>query len=1160
MTSSYKKSGVAGGSYYTDCMTGETSRSKTTDDYYSGTGKEPPGTWYVGLKADGTRSSILGLIDGQIFDAENVQNDVKKFSALINGAHPESGEDLVKNVGAENRVALHDFTVSAPKSVSVLWSQADQPTKIAIEMAQHKGARAFQDFMSTKSYVRTGKNGVNKVAAPLMGAMFAHGSSRENDPQLHTHCVNFNVCERPDGKTGALEAKTILKWQGAATSLYHADLAWEVRKLGFGITRKENLFEVAGVPDEVCLAFSQRRQQIVEAVKAKLEQLGLDPDAKLASRGMFQAATIETRNLKNELTREQLISIWRERGAALGFSEKDVTALMSEMPAIELSDDELLKEARLAVEEITENHAIFKEAALVTKIAVQLVGRASSEQILRAVEIVKEKDLLSTFSDRRTTNASMTAEEKVNAEESREIIFTTREMLVLETQMLKLADRKDGQHILQNVDLPSTLDPEQREAALKATQDINAVTVIEGAAGAGKTFTCASIARAYESNGYEVTGLANSWSAALNLKDAAGLENGRAITGWLNGVQLGKIAINEKSLIVLDEAGMIGSKNMKQILELCKDAGAKVILLGDTLQQKSIAAGDPLRCITKQNGTSRLDIIRRQVSLSERKAVNLFFAGKAKEALGVYADKLHCHDTLDATNAAIINSWQSSRLNNPQQTHLILAMDKKSVHELNLLAHDARKAAGELGESILIKTMDCKKDELVELSVKDQVVFRTNDQNQGVFNRVEGTLELIDGDKLYVQTKERLVEIDTTLEKWQHKDGGLALQHAYATTVFASQGLTVDRVFVKDALGLARASAGVAMSRHREHCEIHVDMQVRYEAKMATTPADDWHEFSKFEKEECVARMGTSWSGEREKHSTLDFEDWQSLGARVNAEKETTVQALVDQKNKLIEQKIAALQDPKKLSLADRLRLAVTAEKDLGDHRVGQADDESKKLSIQNFASPQERLNDLIKNTKTPILVNKPLPFQLSDAYKIDAPKPSKLAISTGIERLRDKEIDDDVITEAGKQGFITFDSDGQSVFLGRRPYDGGLVLALHSTQEDQKTEALRHRYPPILHGDPAQVDIVKTGEDAMALWSIQDRKEEIRSTVIVTSGREEALSLPHVQEVMEKSAVVRRYDMSQGKGEMSELNINTAQEQARQAQEQAQKDRELHR
>ena len=605
MTVSYKKSGASGASYYTDCMAED--GSKSVDDYYTGSAKEPPGSWYVGPDSRNSRFSTLGLVDGQRFGTQESSNDVDRFHSLTSGFHPEDGSKLVQNAGDSGRVSFHDFTLSAPKSVSVIWSQADETTKASIELIQERSSRTFLDFMSSKSYSRQGKGGVIKSAAPLRGALFGHGSSREDDPLLHTHCVVMNVCERENGTTGALETMEMMRWQGAAASLYHAGLAWGMRNLAFSIEKIDNLFEVTGVPQHALEAFSQRRAQIVAAVKRKLQDMGLEPDAELASRGLFQAATIETRNAKSELTREELIAIWHARGVELGFTQAEVTTLMDAGPIANLTGEQLLEEARVAVKELTTNHAIFKEPALLTKIAVHLVGRASPEQILQAVETIKQKDLLTT--------------ESVNKAGLTEQIFTTREMLVLERQMLVLADRKDGKHVLPRVDLPLSLDPEQRLAAIAATSDSNAVSVVEGTAGAGKTFTMEAISRVYEANGYTVTGLSGSWSAALNLQEAAKLTDAHAITGWVNSVRAGRININDKSMVVVDEAGMVGSRDIKNVLDLAKKAGAKVILLGDTLQQKAIAAGDPLRVIAQQNGSSRLDIIRRQYDAADRASV-----------------------------------------------------------------------------------------------------------------------------------------------------------------------------------------------------------------------------------------------------------------------------------------------------------------------------------------------------------------------------------------------------------------------------------------------------------------------------------------------------------------------------------------------------------
>lgn len=118
--------------------------------------------------------------------------------------------------------------------------------------------------------------------------MFRHGSSRENDPQMHIHAVVFNVVELGDGSTAALEAKEILRWQGANASLYHAGLAYDLRKMGFPIKKIGNLFEIEGVPEKVLKAFSQRRAAMLKAVGKEMEKRGLDVSD--ATRGLMQHA------------------------------------------------------------------------------------------------------------------------------------------------------------------------------------------------------------------------------------------------------------------------------------------------------------------------------------------------------------------------------------------------------------------------------------------------------------------------------------------------------------------------------------------------------------------------------------------------------------------------------------------------------------------------------------------------------------------------------------------------------------------------------------------------------------------------------------------------------------------------------------------------------
>ena len=1119
MTVSYVKSG-GNGAYYTDCMTVE---GKTADDYYTQQvdSIEPPGVWYAGPRPDGTRNvHAIGIIDGQTFgSASDISDDVDRFATLVQGFNPETGVKLVQNAGERGRVALHDFCVSAPKSISVIWAMAGGELKSGIENAQKAGAREHLDFMSSKSFSRQGKGGLIKTPAPLMGAIFEHASSREGDPQLHIHCVMLNVCQRPDRTTGALQTMEMMRWQGAAASLAHAKMAWELRKLGLPIEKKGKLFEVAGVSPDVLKHFSKRREQIEKAVNQRLSESGLDPLEYRKHGKLHDKVAIDTRSNKPAMTREELQKVWDLEGAKLGFTQADVEALRNDEPMVEMSREELLEAARNTVSELTEHKAVFKEPDLLAALAVSLVGLASPEQIKRAAEDVKTLDLLTTMT--------------VNRAGLDEDLFTTREMLLLEQTMLKLADRKDGAHVLckedelelpaqltQNqhdvavrattdtnavsviehskdldprkikhakpshgaVQLPSTLLEEQRKAAVNALADGNAVSVIEGTAGAGKTFTMASISREFERHGYEVTGLASGWVAAKNLQKSAKLSSGRAIAGWVNDVAKGKIRLHDKSLIVLDEAGMVGTRDMVSVLQIAKDAGAKVILLGDTLQQGSVSAGAALRVISKEIGSSRLNEIFRQKDLKQREAVHDFFAGKAAKGLDSYVARgnVHFAEGAEATDRLVIEKWMQSRTAHASQSHLMMASDNASVNNLNELAHAARKAAGEIGDGLMLKTMDCKEPEdRVEMSVGDQVVFRKNSQKDDVFNRTRGVIEKIEDGTLSVRIEEdnSLVEVDTRDPKWQHEDGGLELQLGYAISTYSSQGLTADRTILKDSTSLDRASAGVGMSRHREDCQVVVDKQVRYEAKMSQVRDDEWKHISTFSDEECLARMAKSWSSEREKTSTLDFERWEKASAQVDIKAEMDMKAL-HEAHKTASHEI------------ERIR--------------------------ENAAADVEQ-------------AGKVFPFQCVPGYILPAPKPTAKVVQDGTDALTLRDVESDIAFFAKEQGFLSFQDAQTPVFVGYIPDADGVKPVCLYGGDEPRTEALRNRFPPILKGDDSSKDVavVSTGMDALHLQSLQLLEGMPRSTVIVSGDRDDSLSLPHIRNMVQKAEKVERHDKS---------------------------------
>ena len=489
--------------------------------------------------------------------------------------------------------------------------------------------------------------------------------------------------------------------------------------------------------------------------------------------------------------------------------------------------------------------------------------------------------------------------------------------------------------------------------------------------------------------------------------------------------------------------------------------------------------------IAKAIGSTRLDAIFRQKDPTERQAVYDFFAGRAKEGLAIYAarDQVLFAPSAEAAEQQLIEAWMGSRQAHGDKQHLIIALDNVSVRQLNSMAHAARQAAGDIGPGVPLKTMDClTPQEHVEFSVNDEVVFSVNAQGDQVFNRNRGTLERIGEGVLWVrlQGSGALVRVDPKDEKWQHVDGGLALQLGYCISTYSAQALTADFTFLKDSTVLDRASAGVGMSRHRSGCQVFVDKALRHAAKMRHVLADEWTPLSAFTDEECLARMAAGWSAQKEKTSTLDYAQWEHGGARVDVQAEEDMQRL--RKEHLAAGRALA-----------RLRL-----------------------------SPAPRC--------------KAMPFQEADTYVLPMPRPSQLVVEEGGNLLMQRNhVHPDVVWEAVQAGFVSFQDPQTPVFIGYRSGSTGtpgnaLAQPVCLLGGDAlRTEALRYQFPPVLPGNDESscVDIVSSGLEALQLQTLQVLRGEPRSTVIVSSDQAGALLLPHIRALLEQAAEVYRHDVA---------------------------------
>ncbi|WP_316202893.1 MULTISPECIES: MobF family relaxase [unclassified Bradyrhizobium] len=266
------------------------------DDYYSRDG-EPPGRWA------GKGAERLSL-DGPVTQTE--------FDAALRGIDPKTGERLAQPGGrGREHAAGWDITFSAPKSVSVLWALSEAPERQVIAQAHRSAAMAASaQLEATAGWARRGRAGAARErTAGLLMAQFDHHTSRESDPQLHTHTFIFNLAPRRDGSWGAIVSRELYKAQKQAGAIYRRTLASELERQGIRLERQKEAFRVVAIPRDIERVFSKRRQAI---------ELAAEVHGYRTPKGM-ELATLRTRSPKRDAKLSELTSHWQAEAKALGF-------------------------------------------------------------------------------------------------------------------------------------------------------------------------------------------------------------------------------------------------------------------------------------------------------------------------------------------------------------------------------------------------------------------------------------------------------------------------------------------------------------------------------------------------------------------------------------------------------------------------------------------------------------------------------------------------------------------------------------------------------------------------------------------------------------------------------------------------------------------------
>lgn len=427
--------------------------------------------------------------------------------------------------------------------------------------------------------------------------------------------------------------------------------------------------------------------------------------------------------------------------------------------------------------------------------------------------------------------------------------FTTREQLRLETRMIDqaMACVNSKTHPVSEVAVLHAMDnhslsDDQKKAFDHLTQS-QAVACVVGFAGTGKSYLLGAAREAWEAQGYRVQGMTLSGIAAENLTGESGIR-ARTVSSRLWHWSQGRECLNHKDVVVVDEAAMLGSAQMSQIMDQVHRAGAKVVLIGDPAQLQAIEAGAAYRAIAERVGFVQMRDIRRQQVDWQRDATRDFASERTAQGLLAYDvhDQVHTFDHQPEAITAMIEQWDEVRTQHPEQSQLMLAYTRDEVHALNTQARAMREAQGELGVDHLVETPRGQR----LFAAGDRIYFLRNDNQLQVKNGTLGTIEAIRGDHVSVrvdgaQNQSRCVEF--TLDRYNNID------HGYAATVYKAQGVTVDRAYILASKYFDRHSTYVAMSRHRHSAELYMSRD----------------EFPNF------GRLSKTLGRERTKDVTLDY-------------------------------------------------------------------------------------------------------------------------------------------------------------------------------------------------------------------------------------------------------------------------------------------------
>jgi conjugative relaxase-like TrwC/TraI family protein len=691
------------------------------------------------------------------------------------------------------RVQAFDHCFSSPKSVSLLAAGGSSRVRRLLVEGRAEALQVSVAYLERHGIgVRRDHNGVDRYQAVggLVAVAFEHRMSRSGDPNSHTHVLVQNAAQGPDGRWTALDSDRLYAQLMAADHLYlAAERAALTQRLGVRwgpVDERSGAAEILGLDDRTLIErFSKRSEQIDQW----LDTHGLS-GIKASS-----AAAVATRAPKDYSESEQSVyQRWGRELAEQGVGERQLAEVCSGgrgRPATPAELDAAL-DALSSPDGLTGQASTFTRTDVVDALAKRLPVAPSVQQARTQVEAAADR-----FLNERAVRVGH--DRRLGVER-----YSTPELLGLERHLVDGATGRTGKGcavvrpelVRQVLDRHATAGEDQAAMVRDLTQGGAGVVVVVGRAGSGKTWALGLAREAFELDGYQVLGVAPTGIATVGLADE-GFADTRTVDRLLLDLGRGRVELDDRTVLVVDEAAMVATRKLAPLLGHAERTGAKVVLVGDDRQFASIAAGGGFRALRLRLGASELTVNRRQVEAWEQHAIDDVRAGNIEQAIAAYAehDRIRAFEARDDRDRALVADWWQAH--QAGQRPVIYAHRRAQVDQLNQVCQRLRAEHGQLGPERL--TVGDR-----TFAVGDVVVLGANAKDRlDVVNGTTAVIEELDlrGRAMTVRTLEDDPPRTVRLPGWYldaqvRRGQSRRVDLAYARTDMRSQGRTEQRALL----------------------------------------------------------------------------------------------------------------------------------------------------------------------------------------------------------------------------------------------------------------------------------------------------------------------------------------------------------------------------